>query len=194
MGRFKNIMEQIARKVHCEPTTTKIAALPEELSSFLSFHEACSKQKHSLVKPECITIMMRFMETIDFGITLKTYTCSNNFESANTNQTNKYVSKELKTQIVVKEKQKEVGSLKNLEETKRVDQQCNEEETMRKGRNAKKKRNKGKRKGKSSSLAPDSEIDSGKEKVKVKAELRKRISELELHEENHNLALSVRGV
>ena len=92
----------------------------------------------------------------------------------------------------MKEKQKEVGSLKNLEETKRVDQQCNEEETMRKGRNAKKKRNKGKKKGKSSSLAPDSEIDSGKEKVK--AELRKRISELELHEENHNLALSVRGV
>ena len=39
MGRSKNMMEQIARKVESrcssQPTTTKLAAVPEELYSFL---------------------------------------------------------------------------------------------------------------------------------------------------------------
>ena len=89
---------------------------------------------------------------------------------------------------------------KTLVEAKKMEEQDKEDETARliKDRNMQKKKKKGKKKGKSDSgsLASETEFgnekvnEGGNENVRVKAELRRKISELELDEEKSKLALS----
>ena len=145
----------------------------QEFGDFIAFHGACPRQKRNSV----------------FSIGTENFTeeCFINMvQLDNLNNTLR--------------KRREHGTKNDLVEAQKMAEQDEEDETARlkKDTNMRKKKKKGKKKGKSDSGADASETEFGSEKVnedgnenvRVKAELRRKISELELDEEKSKLALS----
>ena len=58
IDRFGKIMEQICHISEGHPTTVTLESTPEDFSSFLSFHNVCSKQMPFPIKltKDCITL------------------------------------------------------------------------------------------------------------------------------------------
>ena len=171
MDRYEYILEQFY--ACSENGVVKLYGSSQEFGDFIAFHGACPREQRNTV----------------FSIGTDNFTERCFINMVQLDDLNKTLRK-----------RKEDGTKKDLVEAKKMEEQDKEDETARlkKDRNMQKKKKKGKKKGKSDSGALASETEFGNEKVnedgnenvRVKAELRRKISELELDEEKSKLALS----
>ena len=171
MDRYEYILEQFY--ACSENGVVKLYGSSQEFGDFIAFHGACPREQRNTV----------------FSIGTDNFTERCFINMVQLDDLNKTLRK-----------RKEDGTKKDLVEAKKMEEQEKEDETARlkKDRNMQKKKKKAKKKGKSDSGALASETEFGNEKVnedgnenvRVKAELRRKISELELDEEKSKLALS----
>ena len=171
MDRYEYILEQFY--ACSENGVVKLYGSSQEFGDFIAFHGACPREQRNTV----------------FSIGTDNFTERCFINMVQLDDLNKTLRK-----------RKEDGTKKDLVEAKKMEEQDKEDETARlkKDRSMQKKMKKAKKKEKSDSGAVASETEFGNEKVnedgnenvRVKAELRRKISELELDEEKYKLALS----